>query len=408
MTPDVPPLCPHFGPCGGCQLQDLAYVAQRTLKQQRLTELLLAAKIAVLPAIEVHSGEPWQYRNRIRLRVEAEPDGSFRTGYNQHASNTFLPIRTCPISAPLLIRAALTLCTLAQANSSIAPWLEATAEVELFTTPDESRLQLTLLLRAAPKLASGQLGRNFATLCDALHREIPEMSGAGAELLRPTRANALTPRASRRMAAAFSAPSWGSPGLLYDATLNGDAQQLWVSRGSFFQINRFLVAELVRVATKTMVPAQGVLAWDLFAGVGLFTRVLAPHFDRVVAVESAGCATADLAVARLPNVTIHTSTVLEFLRVAALDRDRPSLVLLDPPRAGLGLEAATLLAQLRPAGIVYVSCEPTTLARDLGAMLSSGYNLAELHLVDMFPQTSHVETVAILDRMDDQAQQMRG
>lgn len=408
MTPEALSLCPHFGPCGGCQIQDLAYEGQLVLKQQRLVELLAAADVADPPSIQVHSAAPWQYRNRIRMRVIAEPDGTFQIGYNQRASNTFLPIRSCPISAPLLLRAAQSLCRLAQTNGSIAQWLDVTDEIELFTTRNESRLQLTLLLKAIPDVAPGQLSRSFAAFCEALQCELPEMSGAGADLLRSTRANAPKPRASRRMAAAFTAPAWGSPGLLYGATLNGVAEQLWVSRGSFFQVNRWLLDELVAIATARSSSAQGALAWDLFAGVGLFTRALAPHFERVVAVESASSATADLAAARVPNVAIRTATVLDFLRVAALDRDRPSLVLLDPPRAGLGLEAATLLTQLRPGRIVYVSCEPVTLARDLGAMLFSGYNLAELHLVDMFPQTSHMETVAILDRMDDQAQPGRG
>ncbi len=397
MTDDVTPLCPHFGPCGGCQLQHLAYPDQLSTKQQSLTDLLTGAGIATLPPIQTHAADAWQYRNRIRLRVEAGSEGSFLVGYNRQASNIFLPVHTCPIAAPLLVEAALGLLGLEKGNSSIARWLAATAEMELFTTADASRLQLTLLLRAAPEIPVGQVAASFAALCEALHDEVPQLCGAGAELLRSTRANSTKQAASRREAAAFAAPMWGNPGLLYDATLNGVAQQLWVSRGSFFQVNRSLVEELVAVATK---PARmrGALAWDLFAGVGLFTRALAPHFDRVIAVESAAAATADLAAARLPNVTIQTRTVLDFLRVAALDRDRPSLVLLDPPRAGLGTEAATLLTRLGPARIVSVSCDAVTLARDLGAMLSSGYNLAELHLVDMFPQTTHVETVAVLDR----------
>ncbi len=395
MTDDVTPLCPHFGPCGGCQLQHLAYPDQLSTKQQRLTDLLTSAGIATLPPIQTHAANPWQYRNRVRLRVEAGLEGSFRVGYNRQGSNIFLPIYACPIAAPLLVETALSLLKLGQNNSSVAKWLAATAELELFTAEDESRLQLTLLLRTAPEIPAGQVATSFAALCDALRYEVPQLCGAGVELLRSTRANSLKQTASRREAAAFAAPVWGSSGLLYSATLNGVAQQLWVSRGSFFQVNRSLVEELVAVATKL---ARGALAWDLFAGAGLFTRALAPHFDRVIAVESAAASTADLAAARLPNVTIQTRTVLDFLRVAALDRDRPSLVLLDPPRAGLGVEAATLLARLRPARIISVSCDAVTLARDLGAMLSSGYNLAELHLVDMFPQTTHVETVAVLDR----------
>ena len=392
---ETAPACPHFGPCGGCQLQHLTYPTQLAQKQQTLESLLTGLHA---PAIQTHAAGPLRYRNRVRLRVEPGLEANtFALGYNRHTSNTFLPIHTCPISAPALLRAAKALLALASTHPGVAPWLTAAAELELFTLPDESHLQLTLLLRTAPSIPAEQQARSFRDLCDALHRQLPELAGAAAELLRPTRANSARPHASRRASHNFTSPTWGSSGLLYPVTLAGQPQHLWVSRGSFFQVNRHLLETLV--ATATSGPANSPprpLAWDLFAGVGLFTRALAPHFAGITAVESAASAAADLASARLPNLRIITSTVLDFLRNAVLDRERPDLVLLDPPRAGLGFEAAALLTRLRVPRIAYVSCDPGTLARDLRAMLSSGYNLAELHLVDMFPQTRHLETVAIL------------
>jgi 23S rRNA (uracil1939-C5)-methyltransferase len=89
---------------------------------------------------------------------------------------------------------------------------------------------------------------------------------------------------------------------------------------------------------------------------------------------------------------------VEFLRRAVLERDRPDLIVMDPPRAGVGLEVCALLARLKAPEVVYVSCDPATLGRDLRAMVDSGYKLNQLHLVDMFPQTFHQETVAILRR----------
>jgi 23S rRNA (uracil1939-C5)-methyltransferase len=402
---EVTPPCPHFGPCGGCQLQHLTYPSQLAAKRSTLEALLHEANIPNVPAIQTHTADPWHYRNRIRLRVEPGPGNTFLVGYNRHASNEFLPIRTCPIAAPVLLHTAQTLSTLALTNPTLAKWLTATAELELFTAPDETRLQLTFLLIAVPDLPADQIARTFAQLCDALHQQLPQLAGAGADLLRSIRANSAKLLPSRRLAATFIAPTWGSPGLLYPVLLKGVTQHLWVSRGSFFQVNRYLLESLVSVASTDLPPASkpNSLAWDLFAGVGFFTRVLSPHFARIIAVESAPASTADLAAAKLPNLRILTATVLDFLRIAALERDRPSLVLLDPPRAGLGLEAATLLTRIGPARIVYVSCDPITLARDLRAMLSSGYILAELHLVDMFPQTSHQETVAILHRIGNQA-----
>ena len=90
---------------------------------------------------------------------------------------------------------------------------------------------------------------------------------------------------------------------------------------------------------------------------------------------------------------------MEFLRRAFLQRERPELIVLDPPRAGAGKEVCTLLARLQPAQIVYLSCDPTTLARDLAVLTALDYGLAELHLIDLFPQTYHLETLVVLRRI---------
>ena len=174
-----------------------------------------------------------------------------------------------------------------------------------------------------------------------------------------------------------------------------ERKSYWVSRGGFFQVNRFLLDELVRIVTDGR---NGLLAWDLFAGVGLFSRVLADGFGEVVAVEANATAIRDLAAAKVGNVRGVAGSVVEFLRQAAVGRERPELVVMDPPRAGAGQEVSELLARLQVPQIVYVSCDPTTLARDLRVMVDSGYDLAELHLVDLFPQTFHLETVAVLQR----------
>ncbi len=105
-----------------------------------------------------------------------------------------------------------------------------------------------------------------------------------------------------------------------------------------------------------------------------------------------------MAAAKLTNLRGVALPVVEFLRKAAVERERPELVVMDPPRAGVGAEVSGLLGRLRVPQMVYVSCDPATLARDLRVMVDSGYNLAELHLVDLFPQTFHLETVAVLRR----------
>jgi 23S rRNA (uracil1939-C5)-methyltransferase len=237
-------------------------------------------------------------------------------------------------------------------------------------------VQLTLLCPKKTALQPASFTRAIAAL------RLPQLAGAAAVQI-----EARTGRPLRTLA------ETGASGLTYRA--GGEAY--WVSRGSFFQVNRFLLQTLVDLACKHH---SGELAWDLFAGVGLFSRVLAHSFTRVTAVEANPSAASDLrsALSKLGAQHIAVeATTLDFLRSAVLQRERPELIVLDPPRAGAGAEACALLLRLAPRTIVYVSCDPTTLARDLRT-LQPHYRIAELHLLDLFPQTSHVETVVELER----------
>lgn len=368
----VAPGCAHFGECGGCHYQHARYEAQLALKSGILRETLERAGLAELPEVQVHAGEPWEYRNRIRLRV-AEVDGVFRVGYLRRGSNEFLPVTMCPIAAPLLWRAATALLKLAEAPDATR-WFKAIAEVEFFSSGDESALQMHLFT------PQRQIAR-FDTLCERLQTALPELKGAGASMLR-----AEGPRRAERPR---SIAAWGAAGLSYRAA----GERYWISRGGFFQVNRFLVDELVRLVADHR---RGTLAWDLYAGVGLFSRALKKGFAEVVAVEAVAD---DLAATFKGNgMRAVAATTVEFLRGAVVQRERPELVVMDPPRAGVGAEVCELLGRLRAAEMVYVSCDPVTLGRDLKAMVDFGYRINELHLVDMFPQTFHQETVVVLRR----------
>jgi 23S rRNA (uracil1939-C5)-methyltransferase len=180
-----------------------------------------------------------------------------------------------------------------------------------------------------------------------------------------------------------------------------------VSHLSFFQVNRFLIEDLLKTVTAG---AKGELALDLYAGVGFFTLPLARAFRRVLSVDANLAATRDLRV-NAENagvqVTSHNEHTEKFLGETS---EKPEFVLLDPPRAGLGAEAAAKLTRLGAPEIVYLSCDPATLARDLAilmgtqkkvndaAALGGRYEIAEMHLFDLFPQTFHVETLVRLRR----------
>ncbi|HEX4154343.1 MAG TPA: 23S rRNA (uracil(1939)-C(5))-methyltransferase RlmD [Acidobacteriaceae bacterium] len=374
----VEPGCPHFGICGGCHLQMASYEEQLRLKQEVLLDALRRAGVTDVPATVTHAGEPWGYRNRIRLHVVREGDRP-RLGYRERKSSAVLPIATCPIAAPLLWETAEAVLALAERDTGMSRWLRASDEVEMFCDDSMSRVQLSLL--CSGRVAALPRG-SFERAMTALQATQPALVGAGAARVHPR-----TGQIQQEIAA------WGSAGLHYEAA----GERYWVARGSFFQVNRFLLGPLVDLVCAGR---GGRLAWDLFAGVGLFARVLADSFERVTAVEANPGAAAVLRAAfeRLgPQHAAIQTVMVEFLLRAVVERDRPELVVLDPPRAGAGGEACELLARIAPGEIVYVSCDPVTLARDL-AVLESGYAIAELHLVDLFPQTYHQEAVVFLQR----------
>jgi 23S rRNA (uracil1939-C5)-methyltransferase len=354
--------CPYFGPCGGCQYQHAEYAAQLRFKQAILRETLERAGIAVPDEIEVLSGEPWAYRNRIRLAFDAHGN----LGYRSRRSHQVIPIAECPISAPILVKAAL---EFARLNRSTAPGMRA-KEIALFCDRDETALLVSVILdRPVPV--------RLDEIAAALKDRIPAL--AGMEVVTESRAEQLPHLIAR----------WGQNSLVYTAA----GFDYRVEHGAFFQVNRWILDSFVERVTAGQ---RGSLAWDLFAGVGLFSRKLAGTFNRVVAVESATVSTQALShnLAR-SSAEVVPSPTLEFLR-RNRNAERPDLIVVDPPRTGLGAETSSVLAEICAPAIIYVSCDPATLARDLRALLTAGYVMEDVILADLFPQTFHLESVVRL------------
>jgi len=377
----VSPQCPHFQTCGGCQYQMAGSQQQLDIKRSILIDQLRSAGFSFPAGISAHSGEGYGYRNRIRLRVE-RVDGDLRLGYNVRTTTEFLPITTCPIAAPVLWSTAEALLAATTQDEDVAFWLSAASEVELFCNDDLTRIQVTLLCAPRTKVKQGSIELCFT----AAQRIASQIVGLAAIASDPR-----TGPTGRTLAAT------GATGLNYRVL----DETYWISRGGFFQVNRFLLGTLVKlVCGDDAKPRSGTIAWDLYAGVGLFSRVLARNFARVVAVEANQTAATDNRVALGKLGAEHqaiNSTTFEFLATAVVQRERPDLIVLDPPRAGAGAEACELLLRLKADRMVYVSCDPTTLARDL-AVLQRGYSIASINLVDLFPQTFHLETVVALER----------
>ena len=244
-----------------------------------------------------------------------------------------------------------------------------------------SSIALTTAALLATVFTASQPKIRFDDFAKALHERIPALLGA--ELTVEGRADA---KQEQR-----TLTHWGADSLAYAAA----GFDYRVDHGAFFQVNRWLVDALVE---KVTTGHSGKLAWDLFAGVGLFARQLTGSFARVVAVESAPSATAALEhnLSGTAGVAVKAETLAFLLRNRV--GERPDFVVVDPPRTGLGAETCALLAEIAAPALTYVSCDPATLARDLRALTGSGYQIESITLADLFPQTFHLETVVHLRR----------
>ncbi|HEV2691130.1 MAG TPA: 23S rRNA (uracil(1939)-C(5))-methyltransferase RlmD [Bryobacteraceae bacterium] len=380
----VPPACPYFGRCGGCHYQHASYDHQLQIKREILRESLRrTAKLELAFDIEVHPSPPWNYRNRSRLQVQVRPE--FAVGYFRFASNDLLPVEQCPISSPLINRGIASLWQSGRARK--VP--QGVREVEFFANADDTQLLLDVACTPDARRAA------VRAWAEDLRTALPEIAGVVAfREANPGDRKAKTPE----MLVAI-----GTPFLIYQT----QRASYRVTAGSFFQTNRHLIDELVKVVTAG---ASGQFALDLYAGAGLFSTALAGDFHHVVSVEPSQTSSADLAYNQSSNGEVAQATTEQYLaraeRTGRVGKgagplhipDKPDLAVVDPPRSGLGERVARLLATLAAPRVIYVSCDPATLARDLLILLAAGYRVEQVHLLDLFPQTYHLESVVHLVR----------
>jgi 23S rRNA (uracil1939-C5)-methyltransferase len=291
-------------------------------------------------------------------------------------SHEVLGVEQCPISSPLINRAIQTVWQLGREQLVS----HAVIEMEFFANADDSSLLVELTLpdqywkrRSEPTLP------DFVT---ALRRALPEVAGVSA--FRQTKQGMVREKVPGDLRDIF-----GDNQLIYQT----GGRNYPVSAGSFFQTNRHLADTLVRLVTGNR---SGDRALDLYAGAGLFTLPLAESFREVEAVEAAPFSFGDLKHNIPANGKAHREMTADFLaRYSGVGAD---LVVVDPPRAGLGEAVTTRLAALQPKRLTYVSCDPATLARDLRALLAAGFRPESMDLIDLFPQTFHIESVTQLVR----------
>jgi 23S rRNA (uracil1939-C5)-methyltransferase len=366
-SPDrVVPRCPHFGPpdpaagtptadeeadlpkgCGGCQWQHIDYPAQLRLKQSIVRDQL--ERVGKLADIEVRPtlgmDEPWTYRNHVQMRTT--PDG--RLGFRGLREHAVVPIEVCYIMEP--------------------------AVEELWRSLDIAFPELRQAI-----LRGGMGTDDSLILLKTAYDELPEL-----EVDFPVSINL-------ELDDGQTVTLIGAPWLV--ARVAG--RDFRVSADAFFQVNTPMAATLVSLVREALQPHGGQTLLDLYAGVGLFGLALANEVGQVVAVEESPAAVEDwrFNAGGLDNATIHPGAVEAVL---ATVEGPVHIAVVDPPRSGMEPKALDALAAHNPARIAYVSCDPATLARDARRLVDKGYGLVHVQPVDMFPQTWHIECVALFE-----------
>ena len=366
--------CPHFQVCGGCHYQHIEVAEQVRLKKEILRETLSRlGGIQWKGEIGEHTAQPYGYRNRAQWAYrEAMPRA---LGYFQPESVRIVAIDQCPVLSPALHTAFEKLQEMARANTLPTGLLE----IEAFADSTDEKIALNAAFERFAKPAKD--------LIADLRGALPNLES----LL-------LLDQSKNRF-------ELSGPGYLQHKA-GGFSYR--VNHLSFFQVNRFLIEELLLAVVGGK---KGGFALDLYAGVGFFTLPLAKAFSRVVSVDANLAATQDLRAnvndAGLEVVSENQHTE-EFLKKFTV---QPDFVVLDPPRSGLGAETAARLANWGAAEIAYLSCDPSTVARDLAVLTGSErrpqtaiapehrYEISEVDLFDLFPQTYHIETLVRLQRV---------
>ncbi|MHB8811055.1 MAG: class I SAM-dependent RNA methyltransferase [Desulfobulbaceae bacterium] len=371
----VAPACPYYGVCGGCDLQHISGPVQLRTKEDICREAFLRAGILLEPEmLRPILSSPQAYHYRCRIRLKVDPNG--QPGFSRFRSNRVVRIDQCPVATELLNAAlrGLQACPLPKSLAAVI------REIDLLHSPADNRIHALLLPDPGKHVDQRRLAAHAVRL-----------TGIQAVWLK-------TREGTVRLAGD------SGPDLLrqdFDPGVCGSSFSLRWPPGCFSQVNAAQNVRLLSLVQQLAGPLAGRRVLDLFCGMGNFSVPLALAGAKVTGVElsresvawaenntvAAGCAAAAFLTGDV-ETTLGTSDI----RNAGFE-----LIVLDPPRQGLG-KAGTRLAELNVGRIIYISCDPATLVRDLARICGRGYRLRHVTPVDMFPQTHHIETVALLEK----------
>ncbi|NLW17729.1 MAG: 23S rRNA (uracil(1939)-C(5))-methyltransferase RlmD [Firmicutes bacterium] len=384
----VAPLCPVYEACGACQLQHFDYEAQLEYKRQWVVDAL--ERIGKLKNITVHPTlpmeEPWRYRNKAQFPVGLT-DGRIIAGCYRRRTHQIVDIDDCFIQHPLSARVL-----------QVVKELAATYGLSIYDEQTGKGLLRHVLVRVgfhtgevlAVLVTTGEPFEQGKELAAHLMREVPELVGV---------VRNINDRRTNVVLGDKAIPLAGRDYLIDQ--LGG--LKFRISARSFYQVNP-LQTEVLYQKTLDYAGLTGEeTVIDAYCGIGTISLFLARQAKQVIGIEIVEAAVHDArrnaAINNIDNAEFIVGEAEKIMPRLYKEGLRPHVIVVDPPRAGCAEPLLEAIVNMQPQRVVYVSCNPTTLARDLAYLSQQGFRVQEVQPVDMFPHTGHVETVVLMSKL---------
>lgn len=366
----IAPPCPIYHDCGGCQWMHIDYPFQVQAKREIVAETLkrgLKTEDAAVPPL-IPSSTPLNYRQRVQFKVQYE-NGNYQIGYYKRETHQLVDVDKCLLLRPLLNKALKKIRELL--NSGKITQLKNLKDLHMHCSSDERAMVFILY---ADEISKDELNNLF--------KEIKEAVSEALGII-------FIDKYKKRIIA-------GNP--FIEEELQGISFR--ISADSFSQINWEQNKSLVKLALDYIGSTQYKNGLDLFCGIGNLTLFIAKNADNVIGIDSGKTAIDDAQYNSKKNLIKNTRFMYNDVkyRMASLLAEGScfDLVLIDPPRNGVEKDSVNVIVKFQPSKIIYISCNPVTLSRDIAHFKAMGYGLKRIQAVDMFPQTYHIETVAEL------------
>lgn len=371
----VKPICPQFTICGGCDFQHLQYPGQLVIKKLLLGECLQRLGKIFMPVKNPYPAKEWGYRSKVQMMLGNGK--KLKIGYYEKKSHRVIDVQRCPLQPEVF-----------DLIKSVFQQNVLSSQEKIYSEiKKEGNLRYLVLKRGE---RTNEILLTVVSREPILDKKI--FSGFGEEMGIVGILNNINPLPRNRILTDDFRLIAGRD-YYYEKILD---KRFQISAGSFFQVNTQETERLIKKVLKFLEPKEDDIVLDLFSGVGTFSIVIAGFVGKAIGVEISSSAVKDAQKNKEINGIENVDFILGDCQLVIDSLKRFDKVILDPPRKGVSLPLIEKITSLRPEIIVYVSCNPATLARDLKFFSEFNYEVAEVEMVDMFPQTYHIESVAKL------------